>query len=71
MNTYGILTLHSDASGSGQSIECENDAEAMLRAINLGPGQMQIWERDRLVGEIRGTPQEIRGQHRRGGAGTW
>ena len=69
MNTYRILALHSDASGAGHSMECENDAEAMLRAINLGPSHMQIWERDRLVGEIRGTPQQMGERYGRRGAG--
>jgi len=68
MNTYRIMPLHRDASGLGHSIQCENDAEAILRAINLDPGEMQVWERDRLVGVIRGTPQKIRGQYRRVGA---
>ena len=68
MNTYRILALLSDASWSVQIIECENDAEAVLRAMNMGPGQMQVRESDRLVAEIRGTPSQLREEYRPGGA---
>ena len=68
MNTYRILALLSDASWSVHIIECENDAEAVLRAMNMGSGQMQVRESDRVVAEIRGTPREIREEYPYGGA---
>jgi len=55
MNTYRVLVLLSDGFWSRHTIECENDAEATLRAINMGPGQMQVWHGNRLVSDIRGS----------------
>jgi hypothetical protein len=55
MNTYRVLALLSDGFWSRHTIECENDAEATLRAINMGPGQMQVWHGNRLVSDIRGS----------------
>ena len=68
MNTYRVLVLLSEASWSVHTVECENDAEAILRAINMGLGKMQVWDRDRLVAEIRGTPPEFREEYRHGAA---
>ena len=68
MNTYRILTLLDDASWSVHVIECENDAEAVLRAMNMGSGQMQVRESDRLVAAVRGTSPEIREEYPYGGA---
>jgi len=59
MNTYRIVALSpSETAQAVQTLKCNNDAEAILQAINFGLGRMQVWQGDRLITELREVPTE-------------
>jgi Flp pilus assembly CpaE family ATPase len=39
------------------ALSCANDAEATLRAMNLGLSRIEVWDRARLVATIPALPQ--------------
>jgi hypothetical protein len=45
---------------AAESLDCREDAEAMLRAVELAETQslnIEIWSGARLVGRLQATPQ--------------
>ena len=53
MKSYPVLVFHlGEPSPAVHAVSCANDAEATLRAINLGQSRMEVWDRARRVASI-------------------
>ena len=58
MKNYRVLVFHfGETLPAVHALSCANDAEATLRAMNLGHSRVEVWDRARLVATIPASPQ--------------